>query len=297
MSVLSSTLGFIGAGRAAKTIADANIAAEHGVLGAAGDAQSRIDNTLGAANTNVNAAGTAATAAVNAGATNANNVLGSTFRNQESTLAPYLAAGAQGATGLADYAASKPQFKFTLGDWQNDPGYKFQMDQGTNAITNMASRGPMGGATLAELTKFGQGLAGTYYNQAFDRARQSFDTNQNTTLSNLGALVNTGLAGTSQYNAAAMNAGNQQAGNLMGAAKYEGDTGQNLQKFLSELGLRGQESAGQFGLKGASLAGDYAVEAGKARAGGILGEYKNISQGAEDLGSLLRQIATGMGGR
>lgn len=47
------------------------------------------------------------------------------------------------------------------------PGYKFQMDQGTDAITRSgAANGFLGSGNLAaELTKYGQGLASSFYDR------------------------------------------------------------------------------------------------------------------------------------
>ena len=55
------------------------------------------------------------------------------------------------------------------GSFASSPAYKFAFDQGTEALNrSMASKGlANSGTRLAELTKYGQGLAGQqYFNQA-----------------------------------------------------------------------------------------------------------------------------------
>lgn len=52
-----------------------------------------------------------------------------------------------------------------VNNFQDTPGYQFQLDQGSKAITNnAASKGLLNsGGTLKALTKFGQGLADSTY--------------------------------------------------------------------------------------------------------------------------------------
>lgn len=314
-SLIGDALGFINNGRAAKAISDANIAAEHGVLDATTSATSGITGAVNSANTNVNQAGDTAISGVNAatgtanagigaGHDQANTTLSNIFGGQLSNLSPYLQGGQQGVSSLADYAASKPTFHApTAEEVQNTPGFQFQLQNGSNAITNQAAASGLsqGGNTLKALTQYGQGLAGTYYQNAFQNAQQGFQTNQNTTLANLTALTNTGLSASGQANNAAMNAGNQiannqvnsgnlQAGNTLGAARYAGDTGTSLAQFLGTLGLQGAENAGALSLKGSQIAGDYAVGAGTAHSAGILGQTDALAGGASDLATTLAKL-------
>src|SRR5690242_13817777 len=138
----------------------------------------------------------------------------------QGTLAPSIASGAQGNTALQAYAASNPQSNFNLQDYLNSPALKFQMQQGTEAITNNASAQGLGasGNTLKSLEQYGQGLASTYYNQAFNQAQQQFQTNQNTTLNNLQALIASGNVGNSLNLSATNTLGAPQAQNTINAA-------------------------------------------------------------------------------
>jgi hypothetical protein len=311
MALFGDVTGYIDTGRAAKSISDANIAAEHGVLGATSAATAGITGAVNNADTSVNAAGqtaiqgvqdatTGANSTIDAAHTAGNQTLGNILGGEQSNLSPYLQAGAQGVSSLADYADSKPQFHApTAEEVQNTPGFQFQLQQGSNAITNQAAANGLsqGGNTLKALTQYGQNLAGTYYQNAFNNAQQGFQTNQNATLANLSALTGAGQIATGQSNAAVQNAGNQiasnevqsgnlRAGNTMQSGYYAGQTGTSLAQYLASLGLQGAENAGALSLKGAQSAGDYAVGAGQAHAGGILGQGKALTQGVQDLAGL-----------
>ena len=74
--------------------------------------------------------------------------------------------------------------KFNPGDLENDPGYQFQLEQGTKAIDRAAaSRGNyFSGQALTDAAKYGTGLADSTYNEAYQR----WLSNRN---ANLGAVL------------------------------------------------------------------------------------------------------------
>lgn len=151
------------------------------------------------------------------------------------------------------------------------------------------------GPALAALTQYGQGLAGTYYNDAFNRAQSSFNTNQNTTLNNLTALTNTGLAANNQNNTLLSTLGAPQAANTINAAntnatlqQYNAGLQTSGQQNLGTLNTNAQLGAGQLGVNAAKTAGDFSVNGANATAAGITGQGTAITQGAEDLGSLAK---------
>ena len=83
----------------------------------------------------------------------------------------YATAGDQGqpATGSLDTVFFMNKLKELIsnpGQISSNPGYQFAMDQGMNAMnrTAAAKRGRFAGGALLEAQKFGQGLAGTQYN-------------------------------------------------------------------------------------------------------------------------------------
>jgi hypothetical protein len=287
VSLFGDVIGYINGGRAAKSVSDANIAAEHGVLGAVSGANSGITDAVTRGYGDVNAAGANVTGAANT----ANAGLEATRGNINTNLNSYLQSGAQGNAALQSYAASNPQFSFNLQDYFNSPAYQFQLQQGQDAITNKAAAMGLGasGNTLKDLTTFGQGLASTYYNQAFNQAQSQFQTNQNTTLANIEALLQSGQFGTGQFNSTNTAISGQQGANTIGAA----NTNANLQTTLAGLGLQGAETEGANSITGSRLAGDYAVGAGQAHAGGIMAEGNNLTAGVGDLASLLSSLGVG----
>ncbi len=297
-SAVGGLLGMSGAGRAGKALANANIAAEHGSLAATQDAKDRIDRTLTDASTNVGSANQVAQDKVNQETERGNSTLQRGFDAQSANLNPYLAGGQTGINSLAQYASTRPAFSFNPSDLQNDPGYQFQLQQGTAATNNSAAaRGLLSsGNTLQDLTKFGQGLAGTYYNDAFQRAKSTFDTNQNSTLANLSTLAGIGLNANSQFGQASENNSNQQAGNTIKAGYFGGTSDQDIAKYLSSLDLAGNTTAGQFGLQGAKTAGDYAVGAAGGTAAGIQGGTNSLLGGIKGVTNSLPAFLKKRGG-
>lgn len=95
----------------------------------------------------------------------------------DKTLADQL--GTSGNTSAAGYGSlSTP---YNPGDLTQDPGYQFQLDQGTQALNRSAAAGGMldSGAALKAAQQFGQGLAGTTYNNAFQRDLSTKQNNYN----------------------------------------------------------------------------------------------------------------------
>jgi len=231
-SLLGNYLAGRSAKKAAKTAAEAQINAEHGVLQAGQDAQDVISAAKGPAL----------------------GYLGDAASSEFTNLDPYLKAGAQGAQSLADMA--KKGFSFNYQDYGNDPAFAFQMKEGANAIQNSASAKGLAnsGNTLKALTTFGQGLASTYYQQAFDRAKDTFNLN-------FGAqkdLTAVGQRGTDQFNSAIENYGNRASGVELGTAA-------DMAKIKMQTGSEAARYAAAAGAPQA--AGDLAV--GKAQAGAV----------------------------
>lgn len=95
----------------------------------------------------------------------------------------------------------------TLEQAEATPGYKFNLEQGTQAIDeNAAANGTLlSGNTGVALQKFGQGLATNTYQQAYQNALDAYMANYST----LQGGTNTGLSSTGQLtNANLTTAGN-----------------------------------------------------------------------------------------
>jgi hypothetical protein len=90
---------------------------------------------------------------------------------------PYTEAGATGITKLA----GMDPFSFSsanLADWQ-DPGYAFRLNQGNEALTRTAAArgGVLSGSTIKAGLKFNQDMASQEYQNSFERALTSYNTN------------------------------------------------------------------------------------------------------------------------
>jgi hypothetical protein len=297
MGLFSSIFGAIGANQAGNTLnnagktgqanIDASAAAgqgliaggEQGVSFATGQGQAGVSQATGQGNADVSQATGAGQNAVTTAA---------------SGTAPYLSAGNTGATMLQNYAASNPNFSFqpTQQQLESTPGYQFQLAQGQNAIQNTAAASGLNqsGAALKELTQYGQGLAGTYYQNAFNNAQQTFQTNQNATLANLSTLSNIGQTANAQ------NIGAQEYQSGMGQQGAEAEAGMGQQGAEAAAGLgeqgalanlSGTEASANLGLQGQEAATNSLLTGAQGKAAGQMGMWNGIGNtlnaGAEAL--------------
>jgi hypothetical protein len=194
-----------------------------------------------------------------------NQQAGVTFQNnewtgQQAAEQPYLRLGSTSANAYADLLKN-PFTAPTLAQAEQTPGYQFNLQTGTQAIDeNAAATGNlMSGNTGTALQKFGQGLATTTYQQAYQNALTQYLTNLNAA----GQGVNSGLSATQQL----------------------GSFGQSAANNLSNLYLTGgQQQASQLNNQGAAIA---AGDVGQANA------YSNMLNGATNSltqGMILSQI-------
>lgn len=117
--------------------------------------------------------------------------------------------GGGGSSAAAPAAAAPDPMANTYGDQQDpsygsltqpfdvsqfynyaDPGYAFQLQQGTQALQNSAAAGSgaLSGSALKDLLKYNQDYAGTAYNDAFNR----YQTQQGNIFSRLSSLATLG---------------------------------------------------------------------------------------------------------
>lgn len=134
------------------------------------------------------------------------------FQNQEWTgqqnnERPFLNLGQTSANALAKMLQN-PFTAPTLAQAEATPGYQFNLQQGTQAINeNAAATGNLqSGNTGVALEKYGQGLASTTYQQAYQNALQQYQTNY----SDLLGGTNVGLQSAGQLGAE----GEAAAGNI-----------------------------------------------------------------------------------
>lgn len=129
-----------------------------------------------------------------------------------------------GNSGLGQGELNK---KFTLADFEQDPGYQFRLNEGTKALqASAAARGGLNsGATLKALTRYGQDYGASEYDKAYNRFNndQSARFNRLSSIAGIGQTANNTMAnaGANYANNVSQNqmaAGNAQAAGMVGQA-------------------------------------------------------------------------------
>ncbi len=123
-----------------------------------------------------------------------------------------------GAAALKELNSQMPDLtkKFSMQDFQQDPGYQFQLAQGTQAMDrSAAARGMLNSAgTMEGINAYGQGLANTDYQQAL----ANFTNNQQQRYNMYSGIAGMGNTANGQMAQVGMNAANNISNNTMGAA-------------------------------------------------------------------------------
>lgn len=121
-------------------------------------------------------------------------------------------------TGLLGIGGDPQAAQDAFNNYLGSTGYQFQLGQGQDAVnSNMAARGLLNsGATGKALTKYGQNLASTTFNNYLNRLGSVQDTGQGQ-LNQVAAAGGNGGANAGQYTA---QAGADQAAGLNGALGY-----------------------------------------------------------------------------
>lgn len=129
--------------------------------------------------------------------------------------------GIGGNAGAAGYGSLNTPF--TPGNLAEDPGYKFQLEQGQSALDRKAAAGGgfYSGQGLQGAATFSQGLAGTTYNDAFNR-HQVERANVLNPLQSMSGQGQTSANATGQIG---MNGANSLASLITGNANAQGAAG------------------------------------------------------------------------
>lgn len=100
-------------------------------------------------------------------------------------------------------------------DYQEDPGYQFRLQQGTQALQRgAAAAGRLGsGRYLKDLTRFGQGEASQEFGNAWNR----WNTQNNQNFNRLASIAGLGQVANNQIQQAGQNYANQAGQNIVGA--------------------------------------------------------------------------------
>lgn len=243
-SILSGVLGSSASKKAAQQQANAQ--------------QAVIDNTKGTV-----AAGQDAVAT---GTTNANDILSRSAQTQLGMYSPYVNAGQDALTGIQQLAGANgplaDQFSFNPTDLQNDPGYAFALKQGQDAINRSAAAkgGLFSSSTIKSLSGYNTGMASTHFNEAYQRAANTFNINRQGALARVGTLqglAGMGLQGTSAGAGAVGTTSSQQAQNAFGQGVTNAGIGlQGNQTIATALTGKGNsEAAGTIGSTNSILSG------------------------------------------
>lgn len=134
--------------------------------------------------------------------------------------------GLGGNQNAAGYGSLNTPFSFTPGDLTQTPGYQFQLEQGQEALDRKAAAGGgfYSGANLKAAQSFGQNLAGTTFDNEYNRAFSAYQTNRANVLNPLQALAGQGQTSANNVSGIQQNTGNALAnlytglGNAQGAA-------------------------------------------------------------------------------
>ncbi|AZS78796.1 hypothetical protein ELS24_10275 [Achromobacter spanius] len=131
--------------------------------------------------------------------------------------------------------------RFSETDWQTDPGYQFRLDQGNNALSNMAAAtGNLNsGRALKDAIAYSSGQASQEYGNAYSR----FNTDQTNQYNRLAALAGMGQSSASALAGVGQNYANQVGNNLAQGAN------------AAAAGAVGQSNALNQGLGGLANAG------------------------------------------
>lgn len=281
-------LGGIFGGKAAKNAAKIQ----------AQNAQKVVDLTKGAvtdAQTGVKDATGAGLQSLAAGTAGANDILGSASTNLQSLYNPFIKAGTDSVSSLQSLAGPggplSQQFSFDPNDVSNNPGYQFTLKQGHDAIQRAAAaQGNLfSTGTLKSLAGYTAGTANQYENQFYNQALNTFNTNRQGVLSQIGTLQ--GLAGLGA---------NATGGVASGQTALAGQQAQNLfggSEFGANLGLQGAATAGGYGLTGADIEGRALTGGANAQAAGTVGSTNSwLSALNNGTNNILQSLAMRPGG-
>lgn len=198
------------------------------------------------------------------------------FDTTQKNQAPFLSAGTQAVNSLKALTSTpgkgllstynNPFVAPSPNDVASEPGYQFTEQQGLDAINKEAAAtgNVFSGSTLTAANKFGTGLAETTYNDAYNRALQTWMTNYNLWNNNQTNQFNrlSSLAGEGQVSANDLAMTGQQAAN--NTANIDLTSGRNIATEMNNAAAA--EASGYVG-------------AGNAISGGVnsLAQYKLLS--------------------
>lgn len=157
---------------------------------------------------------------------NATNAQMQMFNVTQQNLQPYNQIG-QSALAKENALAGNFNYKPTMAETAQTPGYQFNKNQGLKAVQNAAAARGLGtsGAALKGAASYATGLADSTYQNQFNNALQSYQTNLGgyQALANRGENAAAGVGNAAQATGASIGSniigsGNAQAASYMNAA-------------------------------------------------------------------------------
>lgn len=220
-----------------------------GVGGAVQSGQAGVSSAVGSGQQGINTAAGQSIGGLNNATNTANTVAGNLLGGQLQNLSPYTNTGTTGTNtlnSLVQQGFTAP----TAAQAAATPGEQFQLQQGLQGVEQAlgASGGAATGGALKALTQYGQNVASTYYQNAFNNAQSAYNTN----LGAASTAASQGLTASGMANQAAQNYGNTFNANTIGNATYAGNTLNSAASQNAGLGLTGATTNSQTGLTGAT---------------------------------------------
>ena len=179
-------------------------------------------------------------------------------------------------------APYQDQKKFTLADFEADPGYNFRLTEGVNALDkSAAARGNLfSGSQAKALTKYGQDYGSNEYTNAYNRYQNEYQNAFNRYQTNQ----------TNQYNRLASMSGlGQTANNALQTA------GNNYATAAGNYAMNGAGLTGNLLMTNAANSGNAQLMAGQARASAYQGQGQAVSGESKAITSLYGDEIKGWG--
>ena len=159
---------------------------------------------------------------------------------------PWRQAGVNALTNITNGMKDGGEFsqKFSDTQFAGDPGYKFRLAEGQNALDNMGSAAGsyLSGNQLRAASQYNQNFASNEYGNAYNRFMndQTSRFNRQATVAGVGQTANNALANAgSNYVTAGANSANAVSNNLAGAANAKASsyvaTGNAVNNALSQV--------------------------------------------------------------
>ena len=199
--------------------------------------------------------------------------------------------------GPGKYQEEKP---FSLADLQDDPGYKFRLNQGLDSVMarNAASGMGGGGNALKDLMEYGQGFASNEANNAFNRYTNQRDFGRSRYMDDRnfgrGSFENDRNFGRSNY----------ESDRGYGLDRFDRMASQNQQRYgrdrdMAQYGVNAADTLGNLSYRYGQDYGNNIMGGANARAAGVVGAANAQQQGAANMmntggqivGSILKAIA------